>query len=76
MRAGARYQRSESLDESQWVEGDRRRSIAPVATQPVDHATVGGKRESFAGDGRASDIAAQMFEPLALPRGHTDLGVQ
>ena len=72
----ARHERSEPLDESQRVKRDRRRAIAPAATQAVDHATVGGKRESFAGDGRASDIAAQMFEPLPLPRGHADLGVQ
>ena len=58
MSAWARHQRGKSLEESQRIERDRRRAIAPVSAQAVDHAAVGCERESFTGDGWASDIGS------------------
>ena len=58
MGARARNLRGKPFNESQQVEGDCTSAIAPVATQAIDHATVGGEREPATGDGGAGNIAA------------------
>ena len=66
MQAWARHQRREPLHEFQRRHKEVRGAITISRLKPEHHLPGRIEREPFFGHGRASDIAAQVFEFLAL----------
>ena len=69
-------ERAESLEERQRIEHDVRGAIAPALLQGVGDAAVGQNGEPVVGDGRARDVADQVFETIGAVGGDTGCGVQ
>ena len=76
LRARPRNLGREPLKERQRVKRHRRRSIAPVPSQAIDHAPIRHERKSLGRDGWPRDMATQMLEPIALACWHEDFCVQ
>ena len=76
MRARAGYQRSETRQEVERLESDRRRAVAPVPAQRVDYAAIGSERETIHLDRGTGDIAAQTLQPFTVAGLDPHLRVQ
>jgi len=64
------------MKESQRIEGGGGCAVAPVAFEAVDDSAVRCEHETLRRDGRAGDVATEMFESLELAGGYEHLGVQ
>ncbi len=71
-----RDQRSQALDEGEWVEHEVGRAITPSSAQLVDHLAIRGEREALGGDRASCDIAAEVLEADPVVGPDVDLGVQ
>ena len=62
-RAG--YKRGESGDEVSRCEEDMSGAIAEGTFEAQPNSTVGVQRQALEANGRAGNVAAQMFQPIA-----------
>ena len=76
MLAWVRDQSCQALDEGEWVEDEMGRTISPGTTQLVDDLAIGRKGQALRREGGACDVAAKVFEALALVSVDVDAGVE
>jgi hypothetical protein len=74
--ARLRDHRGQLLQKLAWLKADRACAVAPGAAQPQQYLPIRRQLECVLRNGRAQDITAQVFEPLAVPGRHGHGGMQ
>lgn len=75
MESRRRHERCELFQDLERFKGHMGRSVAPRVLETVQQAAVGQQRETLGGHRRASAVAGEPLQALAIAREHGDVGV-
>jgi hypothetical protein len=73
---GPRSDRGELLQQLDGLEQKMRRAIAPHRPEFDEDAAVGAELDVVLGEGRAEEVAAELFEAGPIVGGNPDIGVE